>query len=108
MAERSLLLSPTAPDPQLSAALEEVERLREELKQAKAHAAPEQPANKATKMVVLSSILCSYPPGTLEKVPGIFLSTAAMMGTVEAHKTTLEKLGAKWSGKRSAYYIQAA
>ena len=96
----------TAPDPQLSAALEEVERLREELKQAKAHAAPEQPANKAAAVLAALESL----DGITATVKGAQTSApvAWIGGTVEAHKTTLEKLGAKWSGKRSAYYIQAA
>ena len=96
----------TAPDPQLSAALEEVERLREELKQAKAHAAPEQPANKAAAVLAaLESLdgITATVKGAQTSAPVVWIG-----GTVEAHKTTLEKLGAKWSGKRSAYYIQAA
>ena len=95
-----------APDPQLSAALEEVERLREELKQAKAHAAPEQPANKAAAVLAaLESLdgITATVKGAQTSAPVVWIG-----GTVEAHKTTLEKLGAKWSGKRSAYYIQAA
>ena len=94
----------TAPDPQLSAALEEVERLREELKQAKAHAAPEQPANKAAAVLAaLESLdgITATVKGAQTSAPVVWIG-----GTVEAHKTTLEKLGAKWSGKR--YYIQAA
>ena len=96
----------TAPDPQLSAALEEVERLREELKQAKAHAAPEQPANKAAAVLAaLESLdgITATVKGAQTSAPVVWIG-----GTVEAPKTTLEKLGAKWSGKRSAYYIQAA
>ena len=96
----------TAPDPQLSAALEEVERLREELKQAKAHAAPEQPANKAAAVLAaLESLdgITATVKGAQTSAPVVWIG-----GTVEAHQTTLEKLGAKWSGKRSAYYIQAA
>ena len=96
----------TAPDPQLSAALEEVERLREELKQAKAHAAPEQPANKAAAVLAaLESLdgITATVKGAQTSAPVVWIG-----GTVEAHKTTLEKLGAKWSGKRAAYYIQAA
>ena len=96
----------TAPDPQLSAALEEVERPREELKQAKAHAAPEQPANKAAAVLAaLESLdgITATVKGAQTSAPVVWIG-----GTVEAHKTTLEKLGAKWSGKRSAYYIQAA
>ena len=96
----------TAPDPQLSAALEEVERLREELKQAKAHAAPEQPANKAAAVLAaLESLdgITATVKGAQTSAPVVWIG-----GTVEAHKTTLEKLGAKWSSKRSAYYIQAA
>ena len=96
----------TAPDPQLSAALEEVERLREELKQAKAHAAPEQPANKAAAVLsALESLdgITATVKGAQTSAPVVWIG-----GTVEAHKTTLEKLGAKWSGKRSAYYNQAA
>ena len=96
----------TAPDPQLAAALEEVERLREELKQAKAHAAPEQPANKAAAVLAaLESLdgITATVKGAQTSAPVVWIG-----GTVEAHKTTLEKLGAKWSGKRSAYYIQAA
>ena len=95
-----------APDPQLSAALEEVERLREELKQAKAHAAPEQPVNKAAAVLsALESLdgITATVKGAQTSAPVVWIG-----GTVEAHKTTLEKLGAKWSGKRSAYYIQAA
>lgn len=95
-----------APDPQLSAALEEVERLREELKQAKAHAAPEQPANKAAAVLAaLESLdgITATVKGAQTSAPVVWIG-----GTVEAHKTTLEKLGAKWSCKRSAYYIQAA
>lgn len=96
----------TAPDPQLSAALEEVERLREELKQAKAHAAPEQPANKAAAVLAaLESLdgITATVKGAQTSAPVVWIG-----GTVEAHKTALEKLGAKWSSKRSAYYIQAA
>lgn len=95
----------TAPDPQLSAALEEVERLREELKQAKAHAAPEQPANKAAAVLAaLESLdgITATVKGAQTSAPVVWIG-----GTVEAHKTALEKLGAKWSSKRSAYYIQA-
>ena len=95
-----------APDPQLSAALEEVERLREELKQAKAHAAPEQPVNKAAAVLsALESLdgITATVKGAQTSAPVVWIG-----GTVEAHKTTLEKLGAKWSSKRSAYYIQAA
>ena len=95
-----------APDPQLSAALEEVERLREELKQAKAHAAPEQPVNKAAAVLsALESLdgITATVKGAQTSAPVVWIG-----GTVEAHKTALEKLGAKWSSKRSAYYIQAA
>ena len=96
----------TAPDPQLSAALEEVERLREELKQAKAHAAPEQPANKAAAVLAaLESLdgITATVKGAQTSAPVVWIG-----GNAEAHKTALEKLGAKWSSKRSAYYIQAA
>ena len=95
-----------APDSRLSAALEEVERLREELKQAKAHAAPKQPANKAAAVLVaLESLegITATVKGAQTSAPVVWIG-----GNAEAHKTALEKLGAKWSNKRSAYYIQAA
>ena len=95
-----------APDSRLSAALEEVERLREELKQAKAHAAPKQPANKAAAVLVALESL----EGITATVKGAQTSSPVVWigGNAEAHKTALEKLGARWSVKRSAYYIQAA
>ena len=34
-----------------------------------------------TKIFVRSSIFCSYPPGTLEKVPGMILSADAILCT---------------------------
>lgn len=95
-----------APDPRLTAALEEVEKLREELKQAKAHAAPKQPANKAAAVLAaLESLdgISATVKGAQTSAPVVWIS-----GDTETHKTALEKLGAKWSGKRSAYYIQAA
>ena len=95
-----------APDSRLSAALEEVERLREELKQAKAHAAPKQPANKAAAVLAaLESLdgITATVKGAQTSAPVVWIG-----GNAEAHKTALEKLGAKWSNKRSAYYIQAA
>lgn len=93
-------------DPRLSAALEEVERLREELKQAKACAAPEQPANKAAAVLAALESL----EGITATVKGAQTSSPVVWvgGNAEAHKAALEKMGAKWSGKRSAYYIQAA
>jgi len=94
------------PDPRLSAALEEIERLQEELKQAKADATPKQPANKAAAVLAALESL----EGISATVKGAQTSSPVVWigGNTETHKAALEKLGAKWSGKRSAYYIQAA
>lgn len=97
-----------APDPELSAALEEIARLREELArtQKQAPATPEQPANKAAAVLAALESL----DGITATVKGAQTSSPVVWvgGNAEAHKAALEKLGAKWSGKRSAYYIQAA
>lgn len=97
-----------APDPRLSAALEEIARLREELAQTQkqSSAAPEQPANKAAAVLAALESL----EGITATVKGAQTSSPVVWvgGNAEAHKAALEKMGAKWSGKRSAYYIQAA
>ena len=101
---------------ELAAALEDAAKLREELAQTKAQleaaqAAPapqpkpeEQPADKLEAVI-----------SALQTIPGISATvkgaqTAAPVvwidGDAETHKAELEKLGAKWSGKRSAYYVQ--
>ena len=98
----------TAPDPKLTAALEEIARLREELAQTQkqAPATPKQPANKTA--AVLSAL--KSLEGIIATVKGAQTSSPVIWidGNAEAHKTALEKMGAKWSRKRSAYYIQAA
>lgn len=101
---------------ELAAALEDAAKLREELAQTKAQleaaqAAPapqpkpeEQPADKLEAVISALQTL----PGISATVKGA--QTAAPVvwidGDAETHKAELEKLGAKWSGKRSAYYVQ--